>query len=40
MWLKIVVNYDIVPLLKEYWFDNIQEAERWENKLNNVLKDD
>lgn len=28
-WLKEVVNYDILPMLQEYWFDNKSEVDRW-----------
>lgn len=38
-WLKAVVNYDIIPMLQEYWFDNKQEVKRWSDKLNGIFHD-
>lgn len=38
-WLKEVVNYDILPMLQEYWFDNKSEVDRWANRLNGIFHD-
>lgn len=38
-WLKQVVNYDIIPMLNEYWFDNEDKRRKWENKLLGVFDD-
>lgn len=38
-WLKEIVNYDILPMLREYWFDNRPEVDRWSNKLNDIFHD-
>ena len=38
-WLHQVINYDILPTLKEYWFDNRKEVENCEEKLNKVFND-
>lgn len=38
-WLKEVVNYDILPMLREYWFDNKSEVDRWSNKLNGIFNE-
>ena len=38
-WLKAVVNYDILPMLQEYWFDNKQEVNKWSQKLNEIFHD-
>ena len=38
-WLKQVVNYDIIPMLTEYWFDNEDKRRKWENKLLGVFDD-
>lgn len=35
-WLKEIVNYDILPMLREYWFDNRTEVDRWSKKLNGI----
>ena len=28
-WLKSVVNYEIIPLLEEYWFDSPDKIDNW-----------
>lgn len=38
-WLRQVVNYDIVPMLYEYWFDNRSEVKKWESELNSIFND-
>lgn len=38
-WLHQVIEYDIIPMLKEYWFDNREEVKTWEAKLNKVFDD-
>ena len=38
-WLHQVINYDIVPMLQEYWFDNRSEVKKWENELNSIFND-
>ena len=30
-WLREVVDYDILPMLTEYWFDDEAKLHRWEN---------
>ena len=35
--LKVIVNYEILPMLREYWFDDSTKVQRWESVLNNVL---
>lgn len=37
-WLDSVVNYDILPMLSEYWFDDLARLQRWENILRGVLQ--
>lgn len=32
-WLRVVVRYDILPMLQEYWFDNTKKYEEWEKAL-------
>lgn len=39
-WLKRVINYDIIPMLEEYWFDNQNEVKSWKDKLNSIFEDD
>ena len=38
-WLKSVIRFDIVPMLSEYWFDELQKVEKWENRLMKVFDD-
>lgn len=38
-WLHQVINYDIVPMLQEYWFDNRSEGKKWESELNSIFND-
>lgn len=37
-WLECVVNYELLPLLEEYWFDQPEKVERWKGKLGEALK--
>ena len=37
-WLRSVVNYDILPMLREYWFDDVDKLQRWENILQGVFQ--
>lgn len=36
--LDSIVNYDILPMLSEYWFDDTAKLQRWENILRGVLQ--
>jgi len=36
--LHSVVNYDIIPMLKEYWFDNKEKVKAWKKKLKDAIK--
>ena len=38
-WLATVVNFEILPLLSEYWFDEKSKIEGWTKKLRGVLND-
>ena len=38
-WLHQVINYDLVPMLQEYWFDNRSEVKKWEAELNSIFND-
>ncbi len=35
-WLQMIVNYDIIPLLKEYWFDEPKKISKWMSELEEV----
>jgi 5-methylcytosine-specific restriction protein B len=37
-WLKNILEYDIEPMLKEYWFDDTQKYESQITLLRNILK--
>lgn len=37
-WMKDVVDFDILPMLSEYWFDESAKLQRWENILHGVFK--
>lgn len=36
-WLSSVTEYELVPLLNEYWFDEPSKVESWSARLRNVL---
>ena len=36
--LKIIVEYEIIPLISEYWFDEPSKFEEWSDKLREALK--
>ncbi|NLC45514.1 MAG: EVE domain-containing protein [Clostridiales bacterium] len=38
-WMVEVVEYDILPMLSEYWFDEPEKLQRWENTLRGVFND-
>ena len=38
-WMKAVVYYDILPTLREYWFDDSTTLKQWENRLSGVFDD-
>lgn len=37
-WLHSIVDYDILPMLSEYWFDDSTNLQRWENILQGVFQ--
>lgn len=37
-WMQSVVDYDILPMLSEYWFDDDSKVQRWENILHGVFQ--
>ena len=38
-YLKQIVDYDIIPMLREYWFDNLDEVKKWEKEFEDILND-
>ena len=37
-WMQEVVQFDILPMLSEYWFDDESKVENWKSTFNEVLK--
>lgn len=37
-WMHSIVDYDILPMLREYWFDDPNKLQRWENILQGVFQ--
>lgn len=35
-WLRSIVDFDILPMLSEYWFDEPEELRHWDNILHEV----
>ena len=38
-WMQSVVEYDIIPMLEEYWFDDSAKLTKWKNALRSVFND-
>lgn len=36
--LSMIVEYEIIPMLKEYWFDNSDKVKIWSEKLRSAIK--
>lgn len=39
-WMRSVVEFDILPMLSEYWFDEPAQLQRWEKNLRGVFDDE
>ena len=37
-WMQDVVDFDILPMLAEYWFDDTDKLQHWENILHGVFQ--
>lgn len=37
--LNYIIEYEIIPLLKEYWFDEAEKVKIWSEKLKNILRE-
>lgn len=37
-WLRSIVDYDILPMLSEYWFDDNNKYQKWESILQGVFQ--
>ena len=38
-WMKQVIEFDLIPMINEYWFDDNSKVVHWENLLRGVLDD-
>lgn len=38
-WMKQIIDFDIIPTLKEYWFDDLNKVDTWKVKFYGVLND-
>jgi len=38
-WLSVIIEYDLIPMLNEYWFDDKVKAQLWANRLREILHD-
>ncbi len=38
-WINEIIKYDLIPMLKEYWFDDKSKADQWIHRLQGVLND-
>ena len=36
--LSDIVEYELIPMLKEYWFDEPLKVQEWTNKLRSAVK--
>jgi len=34
-----IIEYDLIPTLREYWFDNNPKAQRWAEKLRGIINE-
>ncbi len=39
-WMRSVVEFEIIPMLAEYWFDEPKRLQEWENRLTGVFDDE
>ena len=37
-WLRSIIDYDIIPMLREYWFDEPSKLQLWENNLQGLFQ--
>ena len=37
-WLSNIVEYELIPLLKEYWFDEVVKVKSWSEELRSAIK--
>ena len=39
-WLKSIVEFDILPMLAEYWFDDDKSYEKWKQDLMGIFNEE
>lgn len=39
-WMYAIIQYDILPMLREYWFDDNAKLQRWQNMLLPLMQSD
>lgn len=39
VWMKRVIQYDILPMLREYWFDEEEKVKSWESSFRGIFND-
>lgn len=39
-WVQSVIEYDVLPMIREYWFDDKSKVDSWTVKLRGVLHDE
>ena len=39
-WIDMTVEYELIPLIKEYWFDDPDKVSEWSTKLREAKKED
>lgn len=37
-WMRSIVDYEILPMLSEYWFDDHAKLQKWRNSLHEAIK--
>ena len=37
-WMRAVVEYELIPMLSEYWFDDSNALQTWESRLRGVFQ--
>lgn len=37
-WLRAVVDFDVVPMLEEYWFDDQTKVDTWRSRLRDAIR--
>ena len=38
-WLRGIIEFDLIPMIREFWFDNPARSEKWTNELREAVND-